>query len=31
MEQMYDARIEMMNMLSYVDFEKLCHTIKYFP
>ena len=31
MEAMYIAREKIMNMLSYVDFEKLRHVIKYFP
>ena len=30
MELMYNAREKMMNILSCVDFVKLCHTIKYF-
>ena len=30
MEPMYIARKEWMNILSYVDFSKLCHVIKYF-
>ena len=28
---MNNERVKMMNILSYVDFEKLCHVIKYFP
>ena len=31
MELMYNSREDVMNILSYVDFEKLCHVIKYFP
>ena len=30
MEQMYNAREEMMNILSYVDFSKLCNVMKVF-
>ena len=30
MEPMYIARDKWMNILSYVDFSKLCHAIKYF-
>ena len=29
MEQMYNAGEELMNILSYVDFAKLCNVIKY--
>ena len=31
MESMYIDREEWMNILSYVDFSKLLHVIKYFP
>ena len=31
MEQMYNSREEMMNILSYVDFANLCHVITLFP
>ena len=31
MEQMYNRREELMNILSYVDFSKLCHFIDDFP
>ena len=31
MEPMYISREEWMNILSCVDFFKLCHVIKYFP
>ena len=27
----YNAIDKMMNILSYVDFSKLCHVIKYLP
>ena len=30
MELMYNAREEMMNIFSYVDFSKLCHVIQFF-
>ena len=31
MEVMYTSKEKMINILSYVDFEKMCHVIKYFP
>ena len=31
MEQIYNARQVLMNILSYVDFARLCVVIKYFP
>ena len=31
MEKMYNGREEFMNILSYVDFEKMCNVIKNFP
>ena len=31
MEQIYNAGEYMMNILSYVNFVKLCRVIKYFP
>ena len=31
MEQIYNARDDMMNILSYADSSNLCHVIKYFP
>ena len=30
MEEMYIAREKIKNILSYVDFSKLCHVITYF-
>ena len=30
MEQMHNSREDMMNILSFIDFEKLCHVIKCF-
>ena len=30
-ELIYNARERMINILSYVDFAKLCHKINYFP
>ena len=30
MEKMYNAREKIMNILSYVDFEKVYHAITYF-
>ena len=30
-EQMYNEREEIINILSYVDFSKLCNIIKFFP
>ena len=29
MEPMYIAKDKLMNILSYVDFSKLCHVVKY--
>ena len=31
MEPMYISRLKGKNILSYVDFSKLCHVIKSFP
>ena len=31
MEQMYNTREELIDILIYVDFVKLCNEIKYFP
>ena len=31
LEQMYTEREEVMNILSYVDFAKLCRVINFFP
>ena len=31
MEQMYNSRKYLMNILSHADFAKLCNAIKYFP
>ena len=31
MEQMYNGREELINITSYVDFEKLCYVINNFP
>ena len=31
MEQIYNVREELMNILSYVDFEKMCNIIKNSP
>ena len=31
MEPMYTAREEWINILSHVDFSKMCHLIQYFP